>query len=317
MNVLVSSSATPMYAAAALVVAGILAAGVVLLPSQRLSLARRRPGIAQDEGMLGRVSAASTAVVAKAMARDGRDRRLSRALDRAGLRVDVADFVLLVGCSALAAGAVGLLLAGPLAGALLSGFTVAGSYAFVLLRADRRKAEFGEQLEDILQLLASNMRAGYSLQQGLDSVGREVDEPARSEVARVVNQVRVGRDLGVALDETADRMGSDDFRWVAQAIAIHRQVGGNLADVLDTVGETIRERAQVRRQVKALSAEGRFSALILLALPFVVALALAFLNPDYIGLLFSHVIGYIMVAVAMVMIVIGALWLRKVVTVEF
>src|SRR5690606_34027325 len=96
---------------------------------------------------------------------------------------------------------------------LLSGFTVAGSYAFVLLRADRRKSEFGEQLEDILQLLASNMRAGYSLQQGLDSVGREVDEPARSEVARVVNQVRVGRDLGVALDETADRMGSDDFRW--------------------------------------------------------------------------------------------------------
>lgn len=85
-------------------------------------------------------------------------------------------------------------------------------------------------------------------------------------MARVVNQVRVGRDLGEALDEAADRMDSDDFRWIAQAIAIHRQVGGNLAEVMDTVGETIRERNQIRRQVAALSAEGKLSAYVLIAL---------------------------------------------------
>ena len=84
----------------------------------------------------------------------------------------------------------------------------------------------------------------------------------------MVNETRVGRDLGEALDEIAERMGSDDFTWVAQAIAIHREVGGNLAEVLDAVGHTIRERNAIRRQVKALSAEGKLSAIVLMALPF-------------------------------------------------
>ena len=112
-------------------------------------------------------------------------------------------------------------------------------------------------------------------------------------------------------------MDSDDFRWVAQAIAIHRQVGGNLAEVLDGVSGTIRERGQVRRQVKALAAEGKMSAIILLALPFVVLLALVVLNPTYIGSLTSHILGYILIGVGAVMMTIGALWLRKAIEVKF
>ena len=91
----------------------------------------------------------------------------------------------------------------------------------------------------------------------------------------MINETRVGRDLGDALDEIAERMASEDFAWVAQAIAIHREVGGNLAEVLDTVGQTIRERNQIRRQVKALSAEGKLSAFVLMALPFGSRLPLA------------------------------------------
>nr|WP_269813610.1 type II secretion system F family protein [Ornithinimicrobium sediminis] len=167
------------------------------------------------------------------------------------------------------------------------------------------------------QLLASNMRAGHSLLQSIDSLSKELEEPATSEMVRVVNQVRVGRDLGDALAETAERMDSADFLWISQAIAIHRQVGGNLADVLDQVGVTIRERNAIRRQVKALSAEGKLSAYVLVALPFLVALVLSLLNPAYMGRLTESALGYAMLGVAVVLLFIGSLWLRKTVQIEF
>src|SRR5690606_23845559 len=177
----------------------------------------------------------------------------------------------------------------------------------------KRRADFADQLDDLVQLLGSNMRAGHSVLQAMDSITDEMEEPGASEIARVVNQVRVGRDLGQALDEAADRMDSDDFRWISQAIAIHRQVGGNLAEVMDTVGETIRERNQIRRQVAALSAEGKLSAYVLIALPFFVAITLSFLNPEYLGRLTESVIGYAMIMIAIVLLVIGSWWLSKIV----
>ncbi len=202
-------------------------------------------------------------------------------------------------------------------GIMLALLALVGGYFYVSFRASRRKARFGDQLDEILQLLASNLRAGHSLQQSLDSLTTELDEPASSEIARVVNHVRVGRDLSESMDEAAERMDSDDFRWVAQAIAIHRLVGGNLADVLDTVGETIRERGKIRGQVKALAAEGKLSAWVLMGLPFVVILFLSVTNPGYLGGLTEGLIGYAMIAAAIVLMTIGGLWLRKAVQVEF
>lgn len=163
--------------------------------------------------------------------------------------------------------AVGVLLSGFFLGLVFALLAVAGAVLFVSIKASNRKTRFGDQVEDLTQLLATNLRAGHSILQAMAALANDVDEPARSELARAVNQVRVGRDLGEALDETALRMDSDDFAWIAQAIAIHRQVGGNLADVLDTVGETIRDRGEIKRQVRALSAEGRMSAWVLMLLP--------------------------------------------------
>jgi len=249
--------------------------------------------------------------------RRGQVDRFANRLDRAGIRMDPSEFLLLVGAAVVASFAVGLVLGGPLVSMLLAVMAGAAAFVFVSFRADRRKSDFADQLDDLLQLLASNLRAGHSILQAMDSVARELDEPGASEVTRIINQVRVGRDLGDAVEEAAERMDSDDFRWVAQAIAIHRQVGGNLAEVLDGVGATIRERGQVRRQVKALAAEGKLSAVILLALPFVVLLALAFVNPTYVGALTSTFFGYVLIAVGVVLLGIGALWLRKVIQVEF
>jgi tight adherence protein B len=130
-------------------------------------------------------------------------------------------------------------------------------------------------------------------------------------------ETRVGRDLGAALDEVAERMGSDDFSWIAQAIAIHREVGGNLAEVLDAVGHTIRERNAIRRQVRALSAEGKLSALVLMALPFGIAGFIGATNPAYLARFTQSLLGYGMLAAAVLLLVVGGLWLKKMVSIRF
>jgi tight adherence protein B len=165
--------------------------------------------------------------------------------------------------------------------------------------------------------MASSLRAGHSLLRAVDAVSTEAAAPTSEEFARIVNETRVGRDLADALDEVAERMGSDDFRWVAQAIAIHREVGGNLAEVLDTVGHTIRERNAIRRQVKALAAEGKLSAIVLMALPFGIVAFLAVSNPRYLSGFTEGLAGYVMIAVAAVLLLVGALWLKKTVSIRF
>jgi tight adherence protein B len=112
-------------------------------------------------------------------------------------------------------------------------------------------------------------------------------------------------------------MGSDDFVWVTQAVAINREVGGNLAEVLDGVGHTIRERNQIRRQVKALAAEGKLSAIVLMALPFGIIAFLLIANPSYLAKFTQSIIGYGLMGTAAVLLVVGGLWLRKVVSFTF
>jgi tight adherence protein B len=181
----------------------------------------------------------------------------------------------------------------------------------------RRQRAFADQLEDSLQLMSSSLRAGHSILQSLNSVAREAEEPTSTEFARIINEVRVGRELGGALDETAARMQSDDFSWVTQAIAINREVGGNLAEVLDRVADTIRDRNQIRRQVKALSAEGTMSAWVLMGLPLCIVGFLMMTNPSYLAAFTHSILGYALIGVAVAMLTVGAVWLRKVVTIKF
>jgi tight adherence protein B len=288
---------------------------VLLIPSRAVA-GRRRLGIREKPSALTRSTEKVTGLIDKGLA--GERRAVwERALDRAGLKMGPAEFIILVGAGALVALALGLLAGGPVAGVMLAGLAVVAAVVAVTIRSDRRKAAFAEQLDDILTLLASNLRAGHSLPQALDSLTGDIEEPASSEIIRAVTQVRVGRDLTEALSDVAERMDSDDFRWITQAIAIHRQVGGNLAEVLDTVANTIRERGQVRRQVASLSAEGRLSAYVLIALPFFVVLFLSLVNPGYLAVFTTTAIGWVMLAVAVVLLVVGIFWMRATVKVEF
>ncbi|RIK16237.1 MAG: type II secretion system protein F, partial [Acidobacteria bacterium] len=217
----------------------------------------------------------------------------------------------------LGGAAVGAVIGGPLLAVPLGAAVPVGARVYLAVLAKRRQSAFADQLDDSLQLLASSLRAGHSLLQAMKSVSQEAEEPTAAEFTRIVNETRVGRPLGEALDETAHRMDSEDFSWVSQAVAINREVGGNLAEVLDGVSHTIRERNQIRRQVKALSAEGKLSAYVLLALPVGIGAFLSVSNPAYIGKFFEQSMGYVMLAVAGVLMCVGTLWLRKVVSFKF
>ncbi|WP_153505630.1 type II secretion system F family protein [Cumulibacter manganitolerans] len=282
----------------------------------KLPLERRRPDVALGPTRLEQTTAAATSAIDKLLRRRGAA-GAAAALEQAGLKTQPKDFALLVVAGALAAVAVGTVLSGLILGLLLGLLAPVGAKVMLGLLARKRQHAFADQLDDSLQLMASSLRAGHSLLQALDSVSREAEEPTAGEFARIVNETRVGRPLAPALEEAAARMDSQDFLWVAQAIAINREVGGNLAEVLDGVGNTIRERNQIRRQVKALSAEGKMSAFVLLALPFGVTGFLSVSNPAYLAKFFQSLTGYILIVVAIIMLIVGALWLRKVVSFKF
>ncbi|MBB1022262.1 type II secretion system protein F, partial [Dietzia sp. E1] len=237
--------------------------------------------------------------------------------EQAGIRMRLQDFVFLVVVAVVVAFTLGLVVTGPLMGAFLALLTPVGAVVVLKIKAARRRAAFADQLDDSLQLMSSSLRAGHSLLQALASVAREAEEPTSAEFSRIINETRVGRDLAPALEETATRMGSQDFVWVTQAIAINREVGGNLAEVLDGVGHTIRERNQIRRQVAALAAEGKLSAYVLMALPFGIGGFLYISNPSYIGVLTQSLLGYGLLATAVIMLIVGGIWLSKVVTIKF
>jgi tight adherence protein B len=273
--------------------------------------------VAAPTSALAGAGAAAGAAVEKALVKRGRLVAGAVALERAGMTMSLPDLVLIVALLTLGVGAVGALLVGLLPGLLAAVAVPLGARLLVKFRTSRRQNAFADQLDDSLQLMASSLRAGHSIMRAMDAVSQEAASPTAEEFARLVNETRVGRDLTEALDEIAERTSSEDFAWVSQAIAIHREVGGNLAEVLDAVGHTIRERNAIRRQVKALSAEGKLSAIVLMALPFGILAFISMTNPGYLAGFTESLVGYGMLAVAAVMMTVGGLWLKSTVKIRF
>jgi tight adherence protein B len=303
----------------AAVASALLVLALVVLPGGpgRVPLNRLDPTIAPPSSALAGAGAAAGAAVEKVLVKRGRLATGAAALEGAGLAMSLPDFVLVVALGTVAAAAVGFVLGGVLA--FVAGLVVVplGAKVFLSFKAGRRRAAFADQLDDSLQLMASSLRAGHSLLRAVDAVSQDAAAPTSEEFARIINETRVGRDLNDALDEVSARMRSDDFTWVAQAIAIHREVGGNLAEVLDAVGHTIRERNGIRRQVKALSAEGKLSAIVLMALPFGIVGFISASNPEYLTKFTQSMAGYAMIAASVIMLTIGGLWLKKTVAIKF
>ncbi|MDJ0791761.1 MAG: type II secretion system F family protein [Acidimicrobiia bacterium] len=191
-----------------------------------------------------------------------------------------------------------------------------GSLVFVNQVAARTRKRFETQLPDTLNLLATSLRAGYSLLQAVEAVGQEAPEPTRREFGRAMAEIRLGRPINDALSDIAERMDSQDFEWTVMAIGIQREVGGNLAEVLQTTSETMVQRNRLRREMKALTAEGRISAYVLAALPLLLFGAITVINPDYLKPMLENTIGLVVMGAGIVFIGIGIYWMSRIVKVD-
>ena len=273
----------------------------VLNPAQLTDLTRRATDLAE-----------------RSLQQRGRDRGFGDALEHAGLAFRPGEYLVLAASATVVAFSVAYLVADTLLIALMAAvLTSFGFWLALRVLADRRRSKFASQLSDSLQLLSGSLRAGYGLVQAIDAVAREAQSPTSDEYGRIVIENRLGRGLSESLHSVARRMRNEDFEWVVQAVDIHREVGGDLTEVLDTVSDTIRERDRIRRQIKALSAEGRLSAGILFCLPFAMFLVIRTTNPEYLGEMTGSGMGRIMLGVAFVMLMVGGLWLKKIVKLEF
>lgn len=198
-------------------------------------------------------------------------------------------------------------------------FAVIGYFAprfYVRHLYNQRLRRLDQQLLDVCNLLANALRSGQGFLQGLEAVRRELPPPASEEFGQVVREISLGVDTPTALNHLVTRMRSYDLDLMVTAITVQRQVGGNLAEILDNIAETVRERVRLLGEVRALTGEVRISAWILGALPFVTGLALAVIQPSYITKLFDSTPGLVLTGITAVMMFIGILILRKVSQIE-
>ena len=244
------------------------------------------------------------------------DAKISRRLTGAGSGMTSGEWVLTHAGIAVGTAVVLTLLSGFAMGFLgfLGGLIL--PWMWLARRHRKRLAAFNAQLAETLDLISGGLQAGLSMPQAVDTVVQQGSEPMVGELRRALVEQRLGVDITDALENVGDRMESDDFGWAVIAMRIQREVGGNLAEILRTVSETLREREYLRRQVRSLSAEGRISGYILTALPLLVFAYMIMVNRPYVAVLWTTFVGWLLLGVALVMLAIGSWAMRKLSTVE-
>lgn len=290
---------------------------VVLKPRYgTIPIERRRPDSQPDQSALGRVSQTAVTAMGGVIGESGGPYNRT-VLYNAGVKADPATFSVMVAVASLIGGILGTLLTNVIIGILLA---VAGPFLAKLclsIMTDKRRGKFESQLTDTIQMLIGGLRVGHSIMRSIEAAATEADAPTSEELSRIVNEVRIGKDAHLALDEAAARMDSEDFRWIGQAIQINREVGGDLAEVLEQVASTIRERSEIKGQVRALSGEGKMSAYILMAMPVVVAIMISFINPGYTDVFFTEPLGIAMLVGSLFMFAIGGFWMSRIIKIKF
>ncbi|MBB6455107.1 tight adherence protein B [Salirhabdus euzebyi] len=187
---------------------------------------------------------------------------------------------------------------------------------YIQKKKKERMAKFNEGLADMITVVIGSLRAGFSFPQALKTVVEESPSPIKEEIEMVLKEMQYGSSIEDSLNELKDRMPSEDLDLMIQAVLIQRQVGGNLATVLDKIVQTIRDRTKIQRQIVTLTAQGRLSGIIVGLLPFILGLLIYMIEPEYMGTLFSHPIGLIMLGAGVISGTIGFFFIRKLTTIE-
>ncbi|HEV8208969.1 MAG TPA: type II secretion system F family protein [Vicinamibacterales bacterium] len=251
------------------------------------------------------------------LAQSGMGSRLARLIDQSGVPTTPSAVVIM----SLVAGTVAALLvslfvhqpfAAPLAGLVVA----AAPFGFLKHRRSARQKRFEEQFPEALDLLARAIRAGHAFQTALGMVADELSDPVGPEFKKTFDQQNYGLPLRDALNEMAARVAILDVRFFVTAVLIQRDTGGNLSEILDNLAHVVRERFKIKRQVRVHTAHGRFTGYVLLALPAALAVALTFINPEHMNLLFRERMGQTMLTGALVMQTVGFFWIRHVIKIE-
>jgi tight adherence protein B len=255
----------------------------------------------------------------RAIAQQSFAKRVATDLARANLKLTVVEFMILM-VAIIAAGALAgaflvrqLWIIGAVAGAVLGFFA---PRVFINLRQSRRLHAFNDQLGDTITLLANSLRSGYSLLQSMEMVARELPEPMSEEFGRVTREIGLGLSNQDALNNLLRRIQSDDLDMMITAINIHHEVGGNLSEILDTIGHTIRERVRIKGEIRTLTSMARYSGYLVSILPIAVAGLLFVMNPDYMSGLWEDACGVQMIVASAMGMFLGWIIIRRVVNID-
>jgi tight adherence protein B len=242
---------------------------------------------------------------------------LGRWIDQSGVKTSISGMVLISVAVAAALGLVGGILAKAQWGYILGG-VIGLLLPFIVLKIKRtrRLRTFEEQFPEGLDLIARALKAGHAFATGLKMVADEMGEPVGPEFRKTFDEQNFGLPMKDALDNLTFRVPSIDVRFFATAVLIQRETGGNLSEILENLAAVVRERFKILRQVRVYTAHGRFTGYILLALPAVLVIALSFINPDHMNVLFREPLGRMMLLGAIVMQTIGFLWIKQVIKIE-
>ncbi len=242
---------------------------------------------------------------------------LRRWIDQSGVSISPRRLLLMIGSFALLGALLGMSspirwLTVPLAAALLGALPLAWLYYKRRQRLNRFEAQFPEAVD----LLARSLRAGHSLADGIGMIGTELNAPIRDEFRQCYEQQNLGIPLEEAMEQVAQRVPNVDLRFFVTVMVMQRETGGDLVELLEKISRLIRERFQLRGQVKALTGEGRLSGIVLLALPVLLTIYMYFRSPDYLMLLFQDSLGRLMVGTAVIAQVLGAVVIKKIVDIR-
>ena len=243
--------------------------------------------------------------------------KLRERLTQAGSSLKVGEYLTLLACFSALVGIAGVILSKSLfIGLLLAAVTPLFGLVYLKSKAQKRLQTLESQLPAVLQLLAGSLDSGSSLLLAMELAGEEGDPPLSNELKRVIAETRVGRPVLEALEAMAIRVGSRDISWTVEAIRIQHQTGGKLADTLRVLADFMRTRVEVRGEIRALAAEAKISGKILTFLPIGIGTFLFIFRRNYLEPLYSTGLGKLMIVAAVVGMIVGALWMRRMTQVE-
>jgi|Deesub1362A_J573_1020465.scaffolds.fasta_scaffold00091_6 tight adherence protein B len=243
--------------------------------------------------------------------------RMEKKLIQAGLPLRAQEFALIVVGIAILLAAMMFLLTGKVGGVLMVlGAAAVLPFVFVNTRIAMRKRFLNAQVSDMILLMANGLKAGHSLVQVMENVSREVSPPLSGYLRTFLRDTIMGMPMEEALVKLEQRAGDEDLSLVITAILIQYQVGGNLAEILDNISFTIKERVRLKNEIRALTAQGRLSAIIISLLPVGLGAFLALVNPEFLMVLFQKPIGWMMVGAAVFFQLVGVMFIRRIVDIK-